>query len=285
MFLQTGVTGSGRKIRLALCFMAMATLSQAATIGVYGGSEANQQWAASGNFSTIYANATSGSLNHTVVSTSDITQTNLNNYRFLVVSNPITAMSTAQMTAVTNWVNQGGILLLFASGGQSTSTGIVNSILGRLGAGASGQTMSVGGRTYGDQYYVSSAGVFTGADPAVAGLAAGGLAYFYANQVNGGSLLAQVTGNNFDLGSMMRVDTFNLGKAYVFGERFDWNFLGTNNANNTQFFVNLLAQNTNFQLPGGGGGSFDASSPEPATFGMAGLVLTGLILIRRRSQK
>jgi len=239
----------------------------------------------------VYANATTGSLNHTVVSTSDITETNLNTYRFLVVGNPTTAMNASQMTAVTNWVKQGGILLLFADASHQSSAGIVNSILSNMGSSSSGgSAMSIGGRTYGDVYSTTTAGSVTGSDPAVAGLN-GGLTFLYANQVNGGSLLANVTYNNYDLGSMMRVDTFQLGKVYVFGDRFDANLVGS--TNNRNFFINLLSQNSQFQMPTPNNPTTptlpsdpnDIFNPEPATFGLAGAALLGLVVARRRIQK
>lgn len=289
MFSTAGGARISRLSRLALCLVAAAGLSSAATIGVYSGTDSSQIWASSGNFSTVYANATTGSLGHTVVSTSDITSTNLNNYRFLVVGNPTTAMTANQLTAVTNWVKQGGILLMFADASHQSSVGLVNNVLSTLGAGSSGSQMSVGSRTYGDIYSTTTAGQLTGTDPAVAGLT-GGLQYLFANQVSGGSLLANVTGNNYDLGSMMRVDTFQLGKVYVLGDRFDANLVGS--SNNRNFFINLLSQNSNFQLPtptSPNSPSFpdptnDILNPEPATFGLAGAALLGIVVLRRRQK-
>lgn len=297
MFSTKGVARMSRLSRLVLCVVAATGLSSAATIGVYSGSDAGQLWAGSGNFSSVYANATTGSLGHSVVSTNDITETNLNTYRFLVVANPTTAMNAAQVTAVTNWVKQGGILLLFADANHQSSVGIVNSILssnGGLGAGASGAAMSVGGGTYGDGYGVVTAGsLIPNSDPAV-GSMTGGLAFLYANRVNGGSMLANPNPGWYDLGNTLRVDTFQLGKVYVFGERFDSNLMA-GNANNRNFFINLLSQNNQFQLPTPPpttptGPSFpsdplDIHQPEPATFGIAGAALLGLLAARRRSLK
>ncbi len=292
MFSTKGAARMSRLSRLVLCVVAAAGLSSAATIGVYSGSDAGQIWASSGNFSTVYANATTGSLNHTVVSTSDITATNLNTYRFLVVGNPTAAMNATQVQAVTNWVKQGGILLLFTDANRQSSVGIVNNILNGLGTGASGAAMSVGGGAYGDGYSVVTAGsLIPGSDPAV-GSITGGLSFLYANRVNGGSMLANPNPGWYDLGNTLRVDTFQLGKVYVFGDRFDSNLMA-GNANNRNFFINLLSQNSQFQLPNPPpttpisptlpGDTSDIHQPEPATFGIAGAALLALAFARRRS--
>ena len=294
MFSTKGVARMSRLSRLALCAVAAAGLSSAATIGVYSGSDSSQVWASSGNFSTVYANATTGSLGHSVVSTNDITETNLNTYRFLVVGNPTAAMNASQVQAVTNWVKQGGILLLFADASHQSSVGIVNNILSGLGTGQSGAAMSVGGGSYGDGYGVVTAGsLITNSDPAV-GSMTGGLAFLYANRVNGGTMLANPNPGWYDLGSTLRVDTFQLGKVYVFGERFDSNLMA-GNANNRNFFINLLSQNNQFQLPTPPpttpttptlpNDPLDIHQPEPATFGIAGAALLGLLAARRRTLK
>ncbi|MBL8209262.1 MAG: hypothetical protein JNK87_01045 [Bryobacterales bacterium] len=196
---------------------------------------------------------------------------------------------------MTNWVNQGGILLLFSDARTPSSVGIVNSILQGLGTGASGSAMSVGGGTpYGDGYGVVTAGsLIAGSDPAV-GSMTGGLAFLYANRVNGGTMLANPNPGWYDLGSTLRVDTFQLGKVYVFGERFDSNLMA-GNANNRNFFINLLSQNSQFQLPTPPpttpttptlpNDPLDIHQPEPATFGIAGAALLGLLAARRRTLK
>lgn len=281
-------TGGARRfirgVGTAVCLAALAPAGFSASIGQWtGGANANQVWAASGNFSSIFTSATVGAPAHTVTSTAEITQQSLSNYQAFSVANPQTALSGAQISALVNWVQTGGVLLLYATPmGGTSSVNIVNSILTSLGPGSSGQQMAATSTTLGSPLFQATGGSLTGNDPAVSGLTGARLSFYQAFQITGGSLLSTSPGGNFDLGRMLRSDTFQLGRVYVFGERFDanWNLAGS--GSNRDFFLNLMAQN--FARPPGAGQGGDpfSDAPEPATLGLTGLTLVAAAVWHRR---
>src|SRR5262249_27669306 len=148
-----------------------------------------------------------------------------------------------------------------------------NTILAALGTGASGNALSVSSDLILPSFLTGqlAATSLTGSDPAVMGppvnITNSALSLFNPYGVTGGNpLLTDM------LGDSLRVDTFQLGKVYVFGNTFNanYNMMGTFGSSNTQFFINLLAQNLS---SGGGGGEPYEGSPEPGT---VLLISTGL---------
>jgi hypothetical protein len=200
-----------------------------------------------------------------------ISAASLANNTHFIISNPVATVS--DMAALVNWVNAGGILMLFVDGSApGQSIGIVNTILSSLGTGASGSPMQVSPNQLLPSYITSqvTAAALAGTDPAVGALGGQSVAMFNPYGINGGSALAINL-----LGSALRVDTFSLGRVYVFGDAFSSNAnLGhpTAGQTNQYFFLNLLAQGSN---GGGGGGPLDA--PEPGTLGLITLGVAGLL--------
>jgi len=275
----------GRMLLLSLLAGCLgAGFGEAATIGQWSSNTANQVWASSGNFSTIYAKATAAPQSHTIESPEAITGANLSNNNYFIISNPTVALTGNELTNLVSWVHAGGILLLFAdpdpsAGGGTSTVSIVNSVLTTLGNGSSGTTMQVTNTTFGSLTQGFSGGTFASNDPASSGLT-GGMGFFQGYNLTGGNALMANTSSNpfYQVANGLRVDNFQLGKVYVFGEEFASNGAGTLNSNNARFFVQLLAQ----QGSGGGfpgGGPLD--SPEPATFALSGLALAGLLAWRK----
>jgi hypothetical protein len=246
-------------------------------------------WASTGNFSTLYSNLTAiggnGQPLHSVVSVNEISTQTLNQSGFLVVSDATRSLGANESQALVNWVQGGGILLLFATpSGTGTSTTAGNEILSALNSASSGSpNINFNGATYGAGYYGGASGPLNGTDPAVVGINGQNLAWYQANGISGGTALSTGFGGNYDLGNYLRVGNFVSGKVYVFGEQFgaNWNVSGFQNGSNLQFFLNLLAQETRYPGSFGPEDPF-AENPEPASIALTGIGLAAAAYIARR---
>lgn len=282
MFKRSGASGGGRMLLTALTVCLAGGIGQAGTIGQWVSNTSNQVWASSGNFSSIYAKATASPQSHTIENPEQITGANLSNDNYFIISNPTVALTGNELTTLVSWVHAGGVLMLFAdpdpsAGGGSSTVGIANSVLTSLGNGSSGSAIQVGSSTFGSLTQGFSAGTFASPDPAVAGLS-GQLGFFQGYNLTGGSALLANTSQNpfYQVANGLRVDTFQLGKVYVFGEEFGSNGNISVNNNNLRLFIQLLAQ----EGTSGPSGAF-SDSPEPATFALSGLALAGLFAWRK----
>ncbi|MBL8233108.1 MAG: PEP-CTERM sorting domain-containing protein [Bryobacterales bacterium] len=283
MFKRPGV-GSGRvSLLVALGGLLLASSLPAAVVGQFSGNNPGSIWAGSGNFSTIYGAALASGHGHTIETPEQITAQSLANNSHFIISNPVGGVS--EINALINWVNGGGILMLFVDGQSSgSSIGLVNSILSAFGPGASGNSLQVSTSQLLDPSitFQLTAAALAGSDAAVGNLAGFSISMFNPLGVSGGSSLAINL-----LGSALRVDSFNLGKIYVFGDNFASNQnlgnigFGNPGMTNQQFFLNLLAQGSNGNGGGGGsGGGGDA--PEPGTIGV---ITAGLAALAWRARK
>jgi len=253
--------------------------ASAAVVGQYSGSASGTIWAGSGSFSTIYGAALAATPSHTVETPEQISAQSLANNSHFIISNPVTAV--ADMNALVNWVNGGGILMLFVDGtAGAASINLVNSILGSFGNnGLSGSPMQVSNTqllptSVTDRVTAAS---LAGSDPAVGALGGQSLSMYNPFGITGGNALAVNL-----LGNALRVDTFALGKIYVFGDNFASNSnlsnpLFNSGLTNQQFFLNLLAQ-------GGSGGIGPLDAPEPSTFGLMAVGVIGLLWRFRRNK-
>jgi len=242
-------------------------ITQAATVGQWASS--GSIWASSGNFSSIYSAATLGA-GVTVESPETITSANLANDQFFIVKNPTASLTGAEATALMNWVNSGGILLVFAE--SASQTDAANNVLSSVHSGVSYTNNYTGSN------YFQISGNFNGTD-VTAGLS-GPMGMYTGLTLNGGKSLVNPGAANWNMDATLRTEGINLGKVYVFGSALDANY---NQAgwSNTQFFLALLSQNAG--ISGGGFTSLD-TAPEPATFAFAGLGLAGLIYAKKRKQ-
>jgi len=283
MFIKNGV--SNGLLLLTLSASLAGSLGQAAVIGQWTGNPNGQFWAASGNFSTIYANATAAPQSHTVESAEAITTQTLSNKQFFIMAPSGSAtLSGTEMTALTTWVNGGGILLLFAdpeaaSGYGANTRTIANDVLTSLGSGSNG-LMQINAATFGNQFCTpcTGGGSLVAGDSATTGLVGSNLSYYMSYTISGGSTLGF---------NGAAVNTYNsVGKVYVFGERIDYGTSGqngfpigltSNNTTNLQLFLNLLAQQG-----GGGGGGGGGAVPEPSTLVLTGFALAGVVALRRK---
>ncbi|MCS7026468.1 MAG: PEP-CTERM sorting domain-containing protein [Bryobacteraceae bacterium] len=284
MFLIPGGRGGKRSLLAALGGLLFASSAPAAVVGQFVGNNPSNIWASSGNFSSIYAAAlaTGG---HTIESPENITSSNLANNTHFIISNPLTGVP--DLNALINWVKAGGILMMFVDHESPSSIGIINNILNAFGAGLSGSPLQVSTSQLLDpsMTYRLTASALAGSDPAVGSLAGAAVSMFNPFGVSGGNALAINL-----LGNALRVDHFQLGKVYVFGDNFASNanlsnwFMGSG-MTNQQFFLNLLAQS----LSGGGGGGSGAGgfdAPEPASLGLVALGLGWVAWsIRRRRDR
>jgi hypothetical protein len=300
MYKANGAWISSAKLARVLSLLVCASGAYGATVAQWTGSSSSAMWATSSNFSTLYSNLTAlggnGQPLHSVVSVNEITSGTINQSGFLVVSDATRALGTTaggvnETQSLVNWVQGGGILLLFATpSGTSTSTTVGNQILSALNSASSGSpNISFNGATYGAGYYGGASGPLAGTDPAVAGITGQNLAWYQANGISGGTALSTGFGGNYDLSNYLRVGNFGTGKVYVFGEQFgaQWNVSGFQNGSNLQFFLNLLAQETRYPGTFGGGGPdpFSSDSPEPASIALTGIGLAAVAWMARRRRQ
>lgn len=284
MFRRSGFGHSLRKLLPGLLITLSGGVVQAATIGQWIGNPSNQNWAAnSSNFSSIYAAATAASQHHTVESAEQITSANLGNDNFFIIANAAAAPTSAEIATLANWVKAGHILLLFNTPGGG-SIAATNAILSGIGSSIqmNNTLIGLGGSNQ------AGAGTLSSSDPSVAGppqnINGASLALFQTYSLTGGTRLALDTPQYpiYNLGNSLRVDTVQLGKVYVFGERFDSNpnlNSGIQGTSNLGLFIGLLAQQTALNS---GGGSDVTGNPEPATLAITGLALIGLVAWKRR---
>jgi len=289
MYKANGAWISSAKLARVLSLLVCASGAYGATVAQWTGSSSSAMWATSSNFSSLYGNLTAiggnGQPLHSVVSVNEISTQTLNQSGFLVVSDATRSLGTNESQALVNWVQGGGILMLFATpSGTSTSTATGNQILSALQQGAPGSpSINYNGNVYGAGYYGGASGPLAGSDPAIAGIAGQSIAWFQANGISGGTALSTGFGGNFDLSNYLRVGNFASGKVYVFGEQFgaNWNVSGYQGGSNLQFFLNLLAQESRY--PGSFGGEGPSSDqPEPASIALTGLGLAAVAWMARR---
>lgn len=293
MYKANGAWFSSTKLATVLSLLAFASGAQGASVAQWTGSASSAMWATSSNFSTLHANLTAiggnGQPLHTITSVADITTSNLNQHGFLVVSDATRSMTGSETSALVDWVQTGGILLLFGTpSGGATGTATGNQVLSALStASSSNPSMNFNGNSYGAGYYGGASGPLAGTDPAVTGIVGSNLAWISAAGVSGGSALSTGFGGNFDLGNYLRVGQFGTGKVYVFGEQFgaNWNTSGfQQGTSNLQFFLNILAQETRFPGPQGPTGPL-TDSPEPASVLLTGCGLGVVAWISRRRRR
>lgn len=269
-----------RKYAVALSLpVVLVSSGWSATVGQWSGNSSSSIWAQSGNFSTIYAAATAGPVTHSVASAQSITYGNLAASTHFIIANPTQPMNGEEINAIANWVYGGGILLLFADPDAAIGVSTINTILSVLGAGMSGNPMSVNNSELWGTGVQTLGGPLVGNSPAVNGvvnLQGAMLAFTQAYGVTGGSAIAGHTYQMDSLGYALRTDTFQLGRVYVFGGNFANNYNVGGGGANRQFLLNLLG-------PGSAPftGSFE-EAPEPATLILSGLGLAALVYFRRR---
>ncbi|MBI4907100.1 MAG: PEP-CTERM sorting domain-containing protein [Acidobacteria bacterium] len=268
MKVKYGARGSLTKLILSLVVLGLAGAAQAATVGQWEGS--SSFWAGNVTFGTIYSAATLG-LNATVESGEAITATNLSNNNFFIMRNPSASLSSAEATALVNWVQSGGILLLFAE--QASAVANANGILSSLGSSISVTSSTIGSP------YVQASGTLNGADVG-ASLSGQRMSFYNGMALTGGTAMANAGSPLWNLAGLFRVDNVQLGKVYVFGSPLDANY-NSSGFSNTQFFLALLSQSTT-PLGFGGGLQDTTQNPEPATFAFAGLALAAVVFTRRR---
>lgn len=284
MFISNRDHRVSRVLLSALAVLVLASTASAATVvGQSSTSAGSDIWATSGNFSSIYATALASSPGATVEGPSQITQQALANNSHWVISNPTS--SAGDLNALVSWVNSGGILLLFVdTTGGAASVAAANNILGAFGPGASGTPLAISSTLLlptelnGMQLNAVS---LAGTDRAVIGPPTnlGGASINLTNPygVTGGSTLA----TNL-LGNALRVDTYQMGKVYVFGTTFNANNNMGGGGANQQFFLNLLSQNLLGQQPPVGGGGDPSGTPEPGSVVLMSSGLAALLLYARR---
>ena len=283
MFNRHGAGGTSRMLVSALGVLLFGgTASAAVVVGQSTTSASSNIWATNTNFSSIYAVATApgpGGVGGSVTGPQAITQQALANNTHYVISNPTS--SAGDLNALVNWVNAGGILMLFVDQtGGANSVAALNTILAAFGTGASGSALSISSSLLLPSSITSqlTAASLAGTDKAVVGppnnVGGASVAMFNPYGVSGGSTLAINL-----LGSALRVDSFQLGKVYVFGNTFNSNDNMGAGLANQQFFLNLLTQ-TLMNQGGGGGGPTDA--PEPGSILLMSSGIVGLLLYARR---
>lgn len=286
-----GTIGRFRALTIGLAILAATVVpSSAAVVGQWSGSDPNRIWANNNQFSNIY-NAAIGAGN-TINAATSLTAA-LNGATHLIIAEPggsPPVMTAAELVALSNWIGQGGILLLFVDF-TPDSTAAANSIL----AGISYTANSVTSTT--NIQYDNSQPI-GGTLVAPANALASGLtsATPGAFAVNGGVNLAgsmlnvsrgyTVTGGNNiatgTLASFVRTDRIGLGTIFVFGDRMDVNTQASSSStacSNTTTAA-ICQANLNFYLNILGGGGL--SAPEPGSVILSGLGLLGLGLLGRR---
>lgn len=261
------------KILLAALTVTLSSHAFGATVGQLSGNPSI--WANPGNFSNIFVAATVGA-GHTVESAQTLTAQNIANNTHFIVESSATALAAQDLALLVDYVRGGGTLLLFAT--PTTSVTSANQILSALGPGVSGTTMNVRTQTMGFAGSSLNWGSLTGSDPAVQGAVANlngqSLNFTQTRLLSGGTHLAVVESPS--ISDAIRVDRYQLGKVYLFGTHLDANTVTSVNSNNTNFFLNILA---NGGLPSG---LVDTGVPEPSTFGLSAVTLAGALLYLRR---
>lgn len=292
MFRIGGAVKGYRGVVATLGVLALSTLSHAATatstLGQYNGNASSTFLAATGNFSNFYAAATASSIGHTVETPEAITAASLKNNSHFIIAAPQSAPSASALSALRQWVMDGGVLLLMADPnanayGGAAAANTINSILAQLG---SNMSVSTAGSPIGGQSSFAGYASLTGNSSAVTGgpnnISNGTLSTLAFFPVVGGTGFSQ---NTSALNNLMRVGNLNsggqvsIGQIYVFGN----SSLASNgaiytNSNNRSFFINLLGQNL------GVGESPGASddNPEPATVTLVIAGIAGVVWYRRR---
>lgn len=293
MFKIGGVVKGQLGLAISLAVLTLSNIGQAATVGQWSGNQSNTVWASGGNFSSIYAAATATAVGHTIETPEAITVDSLKNNTHFIISAPTALPSASAISALRQWVIDGGILMLMVdpnlTSGGAPATTLVNSILSQLGAGMSSTNgYSVGG-TSNFASYGSLQGAYVPVVGSAGNLTGKSLASLNFNPLVGGTGLGTV---NTGLNNLIRVGglTANgspgLGQIYLFGNgTIAGNGAIATNSNNRTFFLNLLGQNLGGITNGSGGSGVVTEfgeSPEPGTVSLIALGLAGVVWYRKR---
>jgi len=243
-----------KRIRLPVFFGLLCLLSgnvaqvQATTIGNWSGSA--RSWN-QGDFATI--KNTMMLAGHTVEANEAITAANLANNEMFIIGEGLFTPNAAELTDLANFVNAGGALLVFTNS-NFTGGPAGNGILSGIGSGMSFTSA-----------FVNAVGPLQAGNFATEGppfnIVGQNLAVSPGNIVNGGTTLYGVGLHFEQIGS---------GFLYAFGDRYDHNVFGPNNANtNGQLFLNIAE-------------GVQQQAPEPTTLSVLVMGLAALRLFRKR---
>ncbi len=200
--------------------------------------------------------ATLSGAGHTILADNAITDGNLGLADLYWIGEAFSSPTAGELTSLTNWVNGGGILLVFFDSSCSGCSG-GNAVLSAIGT-----SMVAAGS--------ASAAPFTGGSPATEG---------GPYNIVGQELLTSpgtaITGGTALAGSFLAYQSIGSGYVFAFADRSDHNgFVNTAASVNGQLFLNIAAMGGAAQ-PGG-------EVPEPATQALLGAGLVALAVFRYR---
>jgi len=275
-----------RAVSVGLAFLAVSAFpSSAAVVGQWNGSTSGKTWDSSGMFSNIY-NAAVGAGN-TIHGPSNLT-TALNGATHLIIAEPTVGMSASDLAALSNWLGQGGILMLFVDSNPDTTVA-GNQIL----AGINYQTNTTNIQYDNNTAIGSTFVTQTGSLGNKLGSSIPGRFAVNGSTDLSGAVLNTTTGwnvtggfslaDNSTLASFIRTDRIGLGTIFVFGDRLDHSAqLGSGQCsmstsvqacqNNLAFYMNIL-----------GGGNLSAPEPNSVLLSALGLLSLGFLARRRRA--
>lgn len=257
-------------ILAALVLQVAAGGAFAATVSQWSGN--TNVWSNSGNFSTFYAEATAAPLSHTITSGAAITAASLTGSTHLVIESSAAQLTGTELSLLTQWVQGGGTLLLFAGSSNATASQVLGS--GGLNSSIAVSNSNIG---FGSSTVYSNLSLTT-TNTAVTGgpFDLRGASFNLSNNFKG------VTGGeglgNSALGASqaLRTESVQLGKIFVMGGHFESNGFLWESQSNMQFFLNVLAQGQFVN------GLVEVGTPEPASIALTGFALGGLLLLRRK---
>jgi hypothetical protein len=264
---------------LAVLVLAASSLLHGATLNVGVWNNSSNTWGSVAFNSITAANGlTAGSNLHPNY---DIA-TGLTGLTTFVISEAGATMSGPDANALKTWIQNGGVLLMFVDGGQSTGNlAYANSILTGLGSSISVDTSGLNYGTNGTAGTLANG--LTSSTPGYfgvtnnGGIGGQGLGYFSGVRVSNGSTIG--TG---DLANLIRTDKIGTGTIFVFGDRFDSNYqfgtgclLGSSACDyNRQLFANILLGSPSDPIFTG--------APEPGSWALMASGLAGLLCLRRK---
>lgn len=292
MFKIGGAVKGQRGLVITLAVLALSNIGQAATVGQWSSNQSNTVWASGGNFSSIYAAATATGVGHTIETPEAITVDSLKNNTHFIISAPTALPSATAISALRQWVMDGGILLLMVDPGLtmggSTATSLVNTILSQLGSSMA----STSGYPIGSTSSLTSYGTLQGSNPAVVGsagtLTGRSLTTSQFNPLMGGTGFGPAnTGLNnlIRVGGLTASGSPSIGQIYLFGNAtIAGNGAIATNSTNRTFFLNLLGQNLGGITNGAGVGPLlpGEEQPEPGTISLMAFGLAGVVWYRKR---
>jgi hypothetical protein len=302
--MKIGGNRSSWRSRLALMLLAFGATSslQAAglDVGTWSGSAGDKRWGQP-SFQNIFStlNLVSGATYNQNAGVS-----NINNFTHFVIAEATQTMSAPDINALRAWIQNGGILLLFVdtslvNPGQGVNNLFYSqNILAGLGSSIqidlSGNTFcpAAGGGACTAGVNASLATGLTSSTPGAfavnggAGLGGQSLATPWGSiRVSGGNSIAAAGSSLADL---IRTEQFGLGTIFVFGDRFDSNWVlgGSGGVGGCNLVIPACAMNqqlfSNIFLANGGGGPI-SEGPEPGSLLlMTGGLATLVVLARRR---